>query len=144
MGIQLYYLGAVMELIKPGKRPVAKKRDLPTISDQQVGIRLQTIRKARGLTQRDMIKACNLGVTQQVYSKYENGGVRIPAINLFMFAQTLNVNIAEFFPHTSTPLSNNEEHLFLQRLLQVSLDKMTLVEEECKKQIQVIKTALKQ
>jgi len=82
------------------KTAVAKALLVKRDSDKQLGHRLQTIRKSRGMTQMDVMRLSNLGLTQQVFSKYESGGVRIPAVTLFVFAEVMNVDIRQFFPHS--------------------------------------------
>lgn len=63
-----------------------------------IGQRLKEIRKLKGYTQKEIIDKANLDVTQQVFSKYESGGVRIPSSTLYLLSNALDVDMNSFFP----------------------------------------------
>lgn len=63
--------------------------------DSHVGKRLYSIRAWRSVTQCELGKAA--GISSQQVQKYENGLTRISASRLFQFAQTLRVEVSDFF-----------------------------------------------
>jgi transcriptional regulator with XRE-family HTH domain len=64
-----------------------------------VAEKLKFQRELKGLTQKEVIYKANLRVTQQIYSKYENGDIRVPSTVLYLVAGLLNVKIDDFFPN---------------------------------------------
>ncbi len=68
---------------------------MATEEDRLVGMRLGTLRKARGLSQADLGRA--VGVTFQQVRKYETGQNRVGAGRLRAFAQLLQVPVSVFF-----------------------------------------------
>lgn len=73
----------------------------PTARDRELGVRLKTLRKERGLTMQDLAE--HLGVSWQQYDKYERGINRMPYTRLLDACATLDVNIVELDP--SNPLN---------------------------------------
>ena len=63
--------------------------------DVRVGQRIREIRKSREMTQGDLAK--HLGVRFQQVQKYESALNRVSASKLFMIAEALGVEIADFF-----------------------------------------------
>ena len=66
-----------------------------TATDYGVGIRIATLRKAKGLSQTALGTA--IGVTFQQVQKYEKGTNRVGASRLQQIAQMLDVQVSTFF-----------------------------------------------
>lgn len=66
-----------------------------TTADQNVGLRILALRKAKGLSQTELGRA--VGVTFQQIQKYENGVNRVSSSRLQRFAQVLEVSITSLF-----------------------------------------------
>jgi len=64
--------------------------------DVQVGAILKAKRAAAGLSQTDLAEAS--GITFQQVQKYERGTNRISISRLYEFANTLGLEVHEFFP----------------------------------------------
>jgi transcriptional regulator with XRE-family HTH domain len=75
------------------------------LKNGEIGRRLRTARKKRGLSQSDLAKA--IGVSFQQIQKYENGTNRISASRLADFAEILNAPILWLYTHIS---NNNWIH----------------------------------
>jgi len=71
-----------------------------TEGDRNVGLRLSTIRKARGLSQTALGKA--IGVTFQQVQKYEKGQNRIGAGRLQTIARFLEVPLSDLYGEEGT------------------------------------------
>ncbi len=67
---------------------------------KELGKRLKTFRKAKGLTQNEVAK--ELGITCQQYQKYESGKNKIPVHSLYHFCNLTGVSIYYLF---SSPLT---------------------------------------
>jgi transcriptional regulator with XRE-family HTH domain len=63
--------------------------------DAHVGRRLFALRKARGLTQKQL--ADRLGLTHKQVQKYEKGSNRMTAVTLFEIACILQAPVGDFF-----------------------------------------------
>lgn len=66
--------------------------------DRTVGVRMRTLRKARGLSQTALGAAA--GVTFQQIQKYENGTNRVSGARLQDFARVLDVPLSTLFGET--------------------------------------------
>src|SRR5690606_38070279 len=86
-----------MKTARLKKEPANSRKNLRSL-DQFVGQRLKTIRTLKNMSQKELIHLAQLTTKQQVFSKYENGSIRIPATVLFSLAQALEVDIGTFFP----------------------------------------------
>ena len=69
-----------------------------TDEDRTVGVRIKSLRKARGLSQTALGQA--IGVTFQQVQKYERGMNRIGAARLQEMAQTLGVPVSALYGET--------------------------------------------
>lgn len=63
--------------------------------DHYVGLRIRERRQQRGVTQQELARA--LGISYQQVQKYENGTNRVSAGRLYILAQALDLEIADFF-----------------------------------------------
>jgi transcriptional regulator with XRE-family HTH domain len=70
-------------------------RGLRRDDDAEIGQRLNALRKAKGLSLLELAKAT--GVSESTLSRIENGRTPISARHLFQVAETLGIDIAEFF-----------------------------------------------
>ena len=68
---------------------------------REVGLRMQVVRKSRGLTQEDV--AGTIGVSRATYASIERGRQRATIDLLWKIAVTLSVAISDLFPE---PLVN--------------------------------------
>lgn len=68
-------------------------RVLPALWHRATGKRLRTLRLARGLTQQ--MVARHLDCTFQMYQKYENAKIRLPADTAITLAALFQVDIKE-------------------------------------------------
>ena len=69
---------------------MAKNRSLV-----QLGSRIRAIREARGISQEQM--AMDAGLDRAYYGRIERGEVNVAALNLLKIADTLEVEVGEFF-----------------------------------------------
>lgn len=67
-----------------------------------LGIRIAGLRKAAGLTLTQLAGACEL--SEATLSRIENGRSQVSAHHLFLLAQALSVDIADFFRQDAKPL----------------------------------------
>ena len=77
--------------------------------DIEIGNRVRTVRRLRGLTQTDLGNAT--GLTFQQIQKYETGVNRISCSKIFLIAEVLSVPVADFFsdlPSTQKPVEGFE------------------------------------
>lgn len=86
------------------------KPKTPVEADRQVGATIATLRKALGISQSDLGRAC--GVTFQQVQKYEAGRNRIGAGRLHQIAQHLGVPVGALLAPADAPASGAR----LQRL----------------------------
>jgi transcriptional regulator with XRE-family HTH domain len=74
--------------------------------DREVGLRLQLIRKRRGVTQAQLAK--EIGVPRATYANLESGRQRIPVDILWRAAVKLNVSISSLVPEPTNRQPTNE------------------------------------
>jgi transcriptional regulator with XRE-family HTH domain len=77
--------------------------------DAEIGKRVRTFRRLRGLTQSDLGDAS--GVKFQQIQKYETGQNRIACSKIWLIAEVLGVSVADFFSDifpTKMPVKNVE------------------------------------
>lgn len=67
-----------------------------------LGIRIAGLRKVAGLTLTQLARACDL--SEATLSRIENGRSQVSAHHLFLLAQVLGVDIADFFRQDAKPL----------------------------------------
>lgn len=86
-----------------------KERNLATTvkledkGPQPLGVRIATLRKARGMNLAEVANVC--GFSQATLSRIETGRSDISAYHLFLLASLLEVDIADFFRKDAEPLS---------------------------------------
>jgi transcriptional regulator with XRE-family HTH domain len=104
---------------------VAKASRL-TGSDQAVGVKIRALRRAAGMTLRDLGDA--VGVSCVQFQRYETGVSRIPASRLFAISNTLDTQVdslmAEPVTIDSDPISSRlrEESAELARVFKAISD----------------------
>lgn len=106
------------------KTPAAKIPQVPLPDDKAFGIRLQEIRKRRGLSQVEV--AQKLGIHQSLISQYERGYLRLHGALLVRLAQVLKTTpdailaVKEFAPEGD---AHSLDRRFVRRLQR--LDKLS-------------------
>lgn len=78
-----------------------------TKEDVIVGLRIQTLRKSRGLSQTALGIA--IGVSFQQIQKYENGANRVGAGRLGEIARVLGASVSTFLRKGMTPLRRKRQ-----------------------------------
>ena len=73
----------------------AKTKGRPSEMDIEIGKKVQTVRKLKGISQSDL--ADELDITFQQVQKYERGINRMSASRLYDFSKILKVSIGYFF-----------------------------------------------
>jgi transcriptional regulator with XRE-family HTH domain len=86
-----------------------------TATDVLVGQRVQTFRKAAGLSQTDL--ANEIGVTFQQVQKYENGSNRVAAGRLTQIAKALDIPLTAFFDGTAQSTKRRAPDTSLHELM---------------------------
>ncbi|BDL38578.1 helix-turn-helix domain-containing protein [Methylorubrum sp. GM97] len=81
-----------------------------TKEDVIVGLRIQTMRKSRGLSQTALGVA--IGVTFQQIQKYENGTNRVGAGRLSVIARVLGVPVSVFFEEGDNAAAQEKTEAF--------------------------------
>ena len=72
--------------------------------DRYIGFRIQTVRKARNMSQKELLQRLSKPLLQQALSRYENGITPIPANLLFDISQALGVTVENFMPMDIEPV----------------------------------------
>jgi len=84
-----------MHIAMPGARPVSAaahaNNRLPTTTDHAVGKRIRSLRRAAGMTLRDLGKA--VGVSGVQFQRYETGASRVAASRLLAICDALGVQV---------------------------------------------------
>ncbi|MBB5765381.1 helix-turn-helix domain-containing protein [Methylorubrum thiocyanatum] len=88
----------------------ALKPKQTTEADRIVGLRITTLRKARGLSQTALGTA--VGVTFQQVQKYEKGLNRVGAGRLSEIAQLLEVPVSAFFEESDGAAAQGQTEVF--------------------------------
>lgn len=70
---------------------------------QPLGARIAALRKSHGLNLTNLAEVC--GFSEATLSRIENGQTAVSAHHLFLLAQYLNVDIADFFRDDAAPLT---------------------------------------
>lgn len=127
------------------KQAVVKTRKQNVDMDFFVGQRLRAIRQLKGLTQREVIRLAGLRTTQQIYSKYEAGTVRLSASILYALANALHVNVEAFFPvaNLDKKIVQDNGSVLLEKSLKNSLAKLKKIEKECATEIEALSIILR-
>jgi len=97
--------------------PRAFKNQLPPLEPehQQIGARLASIRKKRGLTQKKLADA--IGISQYLVSDYETGRIHLSDEMLIRFAIVLRASADVILGLKDDKSSENEPSLRLQKRL---------------------------
>jgi transcriptional regulator with XRE-family HTH domain len=113
--------------------------------DRFIGQRLKVIRQLKDFTQKELIQATGLSVTQQVFSKYENGGVRIPATVLYVLANALDVQMEAFFPLAKgkTKVKAGQE-MVVEKILSNSLARLKRIKQDCAEEVTALEVILQE
>jgi transcriptional regulator with XRE-family HTH domain len=88
----------------------------PQVKD--VGARLRTLRKERGMTQAELAE--RVGIQQSDLSRMEKGEYRVSINNLFKLLKVFGLQLAEFFeeqPQSSTPGPLSQEDMVLLHIV---------------------------
>lgn len=80
------------------------------VTQAELGQRIRQAREAIGLSQRDFSEA--VSKDQTAISEYETGKRKVPAVELSLFAQVLQVPVAYFYEGELQP--NDLDHLILR------------------------------
>ena len=80
--------------------PRENKR-LPTATDHAVGAHIRSLRRAAGMTLRDLGKA--VGVSCVQFQRYETGASRVAASRLFAIGDVLGVRVDSLISTPGTP-----------------------------------------
>ncbi len=116
-----------------------------TSMDRFIGQRLKVIRQLKDFTQKELIQATGLNVTQQVFSKYENGGVRIPATVLHVLAGTLDVQMEAFFPLSKGKAKVKAgQEMVVEKILSNSLVRLKRIKQDCAEEVAALEVILKE
>ena len=91
-----------------------------TEQDRIVGLRMQTLRKAKRMSQGELGKA--VGVSFQQIQKYENGTNRVGAGRLIKIAEVLRVPVSTFFDGADCDAGLEETELFVLLGIQGAID----------------------
>ncbi|AWI90338.1 transcriptional regulator [Methylobacterium sp. DM1] len=91
-----------------------------TEQDRIVGLRIQTLRKAKGMSQGELGKA--VGVSFQQIQKYENSTNRVGAGRLSKIAEVLRVPVSNFFDGADCDAGLEETELFILLSIQGAID----------------------
>lgn len=83
-------IGGTDEMPRPRTRKTLRPQSR---EDAELGARLKTVRKERGVSQGELAE--QIGINQQTISLYEAGALRIPAKELLKIADALKVSLAE-------------------------------------------------
>ena len=83
--------------------------------DSFIATRIKEIRIARRLTQEQMAEKLNLS-SQQAYSSYERGIVKVSATTLYILADALEVAVEDFFPTKANHNLSNDLNNILENL----------------------------
>ena len=91
-----------------------------TEQDRIVGLRIQTLRKAKAMSQGELGKA--VGVSFQQIQKYENGTNRVGAGRLSKIAEVLQLPVSTFFDGADCDAGLEETELFVLLGIQGAID----------------------
>jgi len=80
----------------------ALKYQRSALPEHPLGSRIATLRRAKGLTLTSLSDIC--GFSEATLSRIENGQTHVSAHHLFIMAQHLGVDIADFFHSDTEPL----------------------------------------
>jgi len=83
---------------------------------KDIGRRLGSYRKARGLTQIELAKA--LGISQSLLAYYETGHRNIPVATLISSARALNISVSELLGEGDVPAAKPGPKSVLEKQIQ--------------------------
>ncbi|WP_315901593.1 helix-turn-helix transcriptional regulator [Salipiger bermudensis] len=78
--------------------------------EERISAQLRLFRRSAGLTQNELAKRVGAHV-QQIY-RYETGAGRIPAAQLWLLSQALDMPIEQFFTEVEAPVTEQEQAVF--------------------------------
>ncbi|MCA1284522.1 helix-turn-helix domain-containing protein [Salipiger bermudensis] len=78
--------------------------------EERIRAQLRLYRRSAGLTQNELAKRIGAHV-QQIY-RYETGAGRIPAAQLWLISQALDMPLDQFFIDADMPVSEQEQAVF--------------------------------
>lgn len=78
--------------------------------EERISAQLRLYRRSAGLTQNELAKRIGAHV-QQIY-RYETGAGRIPAAQLWLLSQALDMPIDQFFTEADAPVNEEEQAVF--------------------------------
>jgi len=84
---------------KKGPKPKAGKGE-KNAALVALGKQIRTVREGRGISQEDF--AAIAGITRSYYGSIERGERNVAALNLMRIAASLEVEVGELFPPTSS------------------------------------------
>jgi transcriptional regulator with XRE-family HTH domain len=87
------------------------------VDERSIGIRLQAIRKHRGLTQVEIAE--KLGISQSLVSDYERGELRLHGALVAGFAKALNVSADEVLGLKPIESKHTQNGRLLRRLRRI-------------------------
>ena len=87
-----------------------KQRENHVTLEERISAQLRLFRRSAGLTQNELAKRIGAHV-QQIY-RYETGAGRIPAVQLWLISQALDMSLDQFFVDAELPVSEHELAVF--------------------------------
>jgi transcriptional regulator with XRE-family HTH domain len=103
----------------PRKKTTEAPEVIPLPDDKAFGMRLQEIRKRRGVSQGDLAR--QLGIHQSLISQYERGYLRLHGALIVRLARALQTTPDEILSVESNPDSGGTlDRRFVRRLLKVN------------------------
>ena len=111
--------------------------------DRYIGFRIQTIRKARDMSQKELLQKLSKPLLQQALSRYENGITPIPANLLFDIAQALGVTVETFMPMDVEPAYDvSSDRSKLDKALSEALKVFSKYSQAGKKEVEQLEKLL--